>query len=74
MLNQDAPPDLELLHDVELEMVRVSTAIDELSRDDADPQAVVSWVPSIEDPMVADESAVDPAAGGAVDVSGSTLD
>lgn len=45
MSNQDAPPDLELLHDVELEMVRVSTAIDELSRDDADPEAVVSWVP-----------------------------
>lgn len=46
---RDAPPDLELLHDVESQMARVSATIDELSRDDADPAALVSWVPSDQD-------------------------
>ena len=63
MSSADAPPDLELLHDVELQMVRVSTAIDELSRDDVDPQAVVSWIP---DEAPAPEDAAD--SGASLDV------
>ncbi len=65
MSSADAPPDLELLHDVELQMVRVSTAIDELSRDDVDPQAVVSWIPD-QAPASAPEDAVD--SGASLDV------
>lgn len=47
----DTAPDMELLAAVELDMGRVTAALNELTDESLDPADVVSWLPQTDDEL-----------------------